>query len=45
MMTEAIVWWSVLITTFFGGWQVPWLYPNGFHFPGGAHLGVCRISS
>jgi NADH-quinone oxidoreductase subunit H len=30
---------SVLITTFFfGGWQVPWLYRDGFHFPGGAHL-------
>lgn len=28
---------AVLITVFFfGGWQVPWLYRDGFHFPGGA---------
>ena len=28
---------AVLVTTlFFGGWQVPWLYPDGFHLPGGA---------
>jgi NADH-quinone oxidoreductase subunit H len=46
MMTDfaEIVLVSVLITTFFfGGWQVPWLYPNGFHFPGGAHLGLPNI--
>ncbi len=30
---------SVLVTTFFfGGWQIPWLYRDGFHFPGGATL-------
>ena len=34
---------AVLITTFFfGGWQVPWLYRDGFHFPGGAHFSRCR---
>ncbi len=28
---------SALITTFFfGGWQFPWLYPDGFHLPGGS---------
>jgi NADH-quinone oxidoreductase subunit H len=46
MMTDfaEIVLVSVLITTFFfGGWQVPWLYPDGFHFPGGAHLGLPNI--
>ncbi len=26
---------AVLVTLFFfGGWQVPWLYADGFHFPG-----------
>jgi NADH-quinone oxidoreductase subunit H len=43
MMTDfaEIVLVAVLITTFFfGGWQVPWLYRDGFHFPGGAHLGL-----
>jgi NADH-quinone oxidoreductase subunit H len=32
---------SALVTTlFFGGWQVPYLLQDGFHFPGGAFLGV-----
>jgi NADH-quinone oxidoreductase subunit H len=35
---------SVLIVTFFfGGWQVPWLARDGFHFPGGAHLGLPNL--
>lgn len=41
MMTDfaEIVLVAVLITVFFfGGWQVPWLYRDGFHFPGGATL-------
>lgn len=39
MMTdfmEIIVVSALLTTLFFGGWQVPWLASNGFHFPGGA---------
>lgn len=32
---------AALVTTFFfGGWQVPYLYQDGFHFPGGLHLYV-----
>src|SRR5215471_11449450 len=37
MMTDfaEVVLTSVLVTLFFfGGWQMPWLYPDGFHFPG-----------
>jgi NADH-quinone oxidoreductase subunit H len=37
MMTDfaEVVLVSVLLTVFFfGGWQMPWLYPDGFHFPG-----------
>jgi NADH-quinone oxidoreductase subunit H len=37
MMTDfaEVVLTAVLITLFFfGGWQVPWLYRDGFHFPG-----------
>ena len=37
MMTDfaEVVLIAVLITLFFfGGWQVPWLYADGFHFPG-----------
>jgi NADH-quinone oxidoreductase subunit H len=45
MMTDfaEVVLAAVLITLFFfGGWQVPWLYRDGFHFPGphGAFLGL-----
>ncbi|MBI4208594.1 MAG: NADH-quinone oxidoreductase subunit NuoH [Deltaproteobacteria bacterium] len=32
---------SALVTTlFFGGWQIPYLYGNGFHFPWGAELAI-----
>jgi NADH-quinone oxidoreductase subunit H len=37
MMTDfaEVVLVAVLITLFFfGGWQIPWLYRDGFHFPG-----------
>jgi NADH-quinone oxidoreductase subunit H len=35
---------SVLVVTFFfGGWQVPWLYRDGFHLPGGAFIAVNSI--
>ncbi|HUO05139.1 MAG TPA: complex I subunit 1 family protein [Candidatus Binataceae bacterium] len=35
---------SVLITTFFfGGWQIPWLYRDGFHLPGGGLIPVNQI--
>jgi NADH-quinone oxidoreductase subunit H len=45
MMTDfaEVVLTAVLITLFFfGGWQVPWLYRDGFHFPGphGASLAL-----
>lgn len=46
MMTDfaEIVLVAVLISLFFfGGWQVPWLYRDGFHFPGGAHLALPNI--
>ena len=39
MMTdfmEIIIISCLLTTLFFGGWQVPWLAADGFHFPGGA---------
>jgi NADH-quinone oxidoreductase subunit H len=29
-------------TLFFGGWQVPYLQPDGFHFPGGATVAVSQ---
>jgi NADH-quinone oxidoreductase subunit H len=36
---------AVLVTLFFfGGWQFPWLYPDGFHLPGGAAFALPRIA-
>lgn len=38
MMTdfmEILIISCMLVTLFFGGWQVPWLATDGFHFPGG----------
>ncbi len=38
MMTdfmEILIVSCLLVTLFFGGWQVPWLATDGFHFPGG----------
>lgn len=37
---ETIVVASLATTLFFGGWQVPFLQPDGFHFPWGAELPV-----
>jgi len=35
---------SALTTTlFFGGWQTPYLYPDGFHFPWGAFVPVSHL--
>ncbi|MCP2518899.1 NADH-quinone oxidoreductase subunit NuoH [Candidatus Aminicenantes bacterium AC-708-M15] len=41
MMTDfvEVILISALVTTlFFGGWQVPYLYPDGFHFPWGGNI-------
>jgi len=35
---ETIVVASLSTTLFFGGWQVPFLMPDGFHFPWGGEL-------
>jgi len=37
---ETIVVAALATTLFFGGWQVPYLMPDGFHFPWGAVLAV-----
>jgi NADH-quinone oxidoreductase subunit H len=33
---EIVVISGVITTLFLGGWQVPFLFSDGFHFPGGA---------
>ncbi len=45
MMTdfmEIIIISSLLTTLFFGGWQVPWLGADGFHFPWGGQWLLAR---
>jgi NADH-quinone oxidoreductase subunit H len=37
---EVILVAALVTTLFFGGWQVPYLYPDGFHFPGGASIAL-----
>jgi NADH-quinone oxidoreductase subunit H len=40
---ETILVASLATTLFFGGWQVPFLMPDGFHFPWGAVLPVPHL--
>ena len=40
---ETIVVASLATTLFFGGWQVPFLMPDGFHLPWGAELPVPHL--
>jgi NADH-quinone oxidoreductase subunit H len=40
---ETIVVASLSTTLFFGGWQVPYLLPDGFHFPWGTFLPVPHL--
>ncbi len=40
---ETIVVASLATTLFFGGWQVPFLMPDGFHFPWGGELLVPHL--
>ncbi|MBI2820750.1 MAG: NADH-quinone oxidoreductase subunit H [Acidobacteria bacterium] len=35
---ETVVMAALVVTLFFGGWQFPYLYGDGFHWPGGAQL-------
>ncbi len=36
---------AALVTTFFfGGWQIPWLYRDGFHLPGEGVIAVNQVA-
>ena len=41
---ETIMIAALTTTLFFGGWQVPWLYADGFHFPCGTLLLLSPIA-
>jgi NADH-quinone oxidoreductase subunit H len=40
---ETVVIAGMTTALFLGGWQVPWLGADGFHFPGGAALGLPHL--
>lgn len=40
---EVIIISTLLTTLFFGGWQVPWLASDGFHFPWGGELLLSHV--
>jgi NADH-quinone oxidoreductase subunit H len=40
---ETILIAALIATLFFGGWQVPYLQSDGFHFPGGAFIALQSI--
>jgi NADH-quinone oxidoreductase subunit H len=40
---ETVVVAGMTTALFLGGWQVPWLFRDGFHFPGGWALGVPQL--
>jgi len=42
-LIETVLVAALMTTLFMGGWQVPYLLPDGFHFPWGAHLALSNL--
>ena len=42
-LVETVLVAALMTTLFLGGWQVPYLHPDGFHFPWGAHAALSNI--
>jgi NADH-quinone oxidoreductase subunit H len=40
---ETVVVAGMITALFLGGWQVPWLFRDGFHFPGGLALALPNL--
>jgi NADH-quinone oxidoreductase subunit H len=40
---ESVLVSALVVTMFFGGWQIPFLYRDGFHFPWGATLALPHL--
>jgi NADH-quinone oxidoreductase subunit H len=43
-LIETVLVAALMTTLFFGGWQVPYLFPDGFHFPWGAQIALSHGS-
>lgn len=42
-LVETVLVSALMTTLFFGGWQVPYLFADGFHFPWGTYLALGNI--
>jgi len=42
-LVETVLVACLMTTLFFGGWQVPYLHPDGFFFPWGAHIAMANL--
>jgi NADH-quinone oxidoreductase subunit H len=42
-LVETVLVAALMSTLFFGGWQVPYLHPDGFYFPWGAHIAMGNL--
>lgn len=43
-LVETVLVSALMTTLFLGGWQVPYLHPDGFHFPWGASVALSNIT-
>lgn len=43
-LVETVLVACLMTTFFFGGWQVPWLMSDGFHFPWGASMALSQAA-
>jgi NADH-quinone oxidoreductase subunit H len=43
-LVETVLVSALMATLFLGGWQVPYLMPDGFHFPWGAQIALSHIT-
>ncbi|MCR4336960.1 MAG: NADH-quinone oxidoreductase subunit H, partial [Candidatus Omnitrophica bacterium] len=43
-LVETVLVSALMTTLFLGGWQVPYLLPDGFHFPWGAQIALSNLT-
>ncbi len=43
-LVETVLVAALMTTLFLGGWQVPYLFPDGFHFPWGRHIAMNHLA-
>ncbi|MBL8012600.1 MAG: NADH-quinone oxidoreductase subunit H [Candidatus Omnitrophica bacterium] len=43
-LVETVLVSALMTTLFLGGWQIPYLYPDGFHFPWGASIALSNMT-